>query len=30
MLDYINQTPMTLKVKIHVKDCPDKNIYCII
>ena len=25
MLDYINQTPMTLNVKIHVKDCPDKT-----
>jgi hypothetical protein len=22
MLDYINQTPMTLNVKIHLKDCP--------
>ena len=24
MLNYINQTPMTLNVRIHVKDCPDK------
>ena len=24
ILDYINQTPMTLNLRIHVKDCPDK------
>jgi hypothetical protein len=25
MLDYINQMPMTLNLRIHVKDCPDKT-----
>ncbi len=24
MLDYINQTPMILNLRIHLKDCPDK------
>jgi hypothetical protein len=25
MLNYINQTPMVLTLKIHLKDCPDKT-----
>jgi hypothetical protein len=25
MLNYINQTPMILNIKIHMKDCPDKT-----